>query len=464
MSKAKHPVRQRLLLISGIAAYIACFQWMYINYLDPTWAYFGFDYYPPSTKYLVLAWILSLVPSLWMPIQLTRPSQLAYWVLYITTIIPSMFVPLYVGINPPTEISLLMIVFFIGFALTGLSYLFPLLPLRAAKMSPKVFWIGFGCVAIGLVIWVLAVFHKHLHIVSFADVYDQRNAATDLQEGSMVSFALMGLTGAINPLLMGCGLYYRRRWLLLIGVFGQLLVYSAIGTKGSILSIVFIPCVYALMRVGRSPFGLKITFACLALLTGSCLAFVLSGYDPSPLLFVALSVVLMRVLPMGGLVVAWYYNFFQQNPLTYYSHVTGVNWFIHYPYANYSGLEVGSFYHAGSDLDATAPFWAMDGLEAIGLPGVLLISVFCALVFWALDSASQRHDPRLAALITTYAAYNFANISIFTSLFSGGLILVICCLYLLPPRRGMEFLPSRRKKKAGVLAAARRTAPLYGTG
>jgi hypothetical protein len=167
---------------------------------------------------------------------------------------------------------------------------------------------------------------------------------------------------------------------------------------------------------------------------------------------------------MGGLVVAWYYNFFQQNPLTYYSHVTGVNWFIHYPYANYSGLEVGSFYHAGSDLDATAPFWAMDGLEAIGLPGVLLISVFCALVFWALDSASQRHDSRLAALITTYAAYNFANISIFTSLFSGGLILVILCLYLLPPRRGMEFLPSRRKKKAGVLAAVPRTAPLYGTG
>src|ERR1700685_768744 len=104
MSESRNHGSQRLLLVGGMAAYVACFQWMYINYLDPTWAYFGFDYYPVSTKYVVLAWFLSLLPSLWMPIHLTRPSHLAYWVLYITVVVPSMFVPLYVGINPPTEI------------------------------------------------------------------------------------------------------------------------------------------------------------------------------------------------------------------------------------------------------------------------------------------------------------------------------------------------------------------------
>src|SRR5262249_1743147 len=104
--------QQRLLLVGGIAAYIACFHWMYVHYLYPEWGYFGFDYNPPATKYLVLAWVLSLLPSFWMPIKLTRPSQLAYWVLYITTIIPSMFVPLFMAIDPAAEISLLMIVLF----------------------------------------------------------------------------------------------------------------------------------------------------------------------------------------------------------------------------------------------------------------------------------------------------------------------------------------------------------------
>jgi hypothetical protein len=461
MSKSLNTGKQRMLLVCGVTAYVACFLWMYINYLDPTWAYFGFNYYPPSTKYVVLAWVLSLLPSLWMPIHLTRPSHLAYWVLYITVIIPSMFVPLFAGINTPTEVCLVMIVFFVAFALTGSSYLFPLLQFSPVRISRKAFWIFFGCLATGLVIWVLAVLHSHLHIVSFADIYDQRNAAKDVGEGTAVSYALMGLTGAINPFLMGFGLYYRRYWLLLTGILGQLLVYSALGTKGSILSIVFIPGVYAVLRVGRSPFGLKVTFGFLAVLAGLCLSLVVVGYDPSPIHFAVLFVILMRTLPMGGLVTAWYYNFFQQNPFTYYSHVTGVNWFVHYPYANFIGLEIGSFYQSGSDLDATAHFWATDGLEALGLSGVLLISVFCALIFWVLDSAAKRHDPRLSALIATYAAYNFANISIFTTLFSGGLTLLILFLYILPPQQ-IEFAPVRSKK--GVRAGVRRAAPSYGTG
>jgi len=459
LSEPPNRSRQRILLVAGIVAYVACSQWMYVNYLYPNWAYFGFDYNAPTAKYLVLAWTLSLLPSLWMPIELARPSQLAYWVLYIVTYIPSMFIPLYININPPSEISFVMIVFFVGFVLTGLSYLLPLLPLRPVRISRKTFWWTFGCLAAGFTIWMIAVFHGHMQIVSFGDIYTQRNAAGELAEGSAVFFAIMGLTGAINPFLMGCGLYYRRRWLFLAGVAGQLLVFSVLGTKGSILSIVFVPGVYAVLRIGRSPFGLKITYACLALLVGSCLAYVFAGEDPGPFLFVVLFLVLMRTLPMGGLVTAWYYNFFQQNPLTYYSHVTGVNWFVHYPYANFIGLEIGSFYQTGSDLDATAHFWAMDGLEALGLPGVLVISVFCALVFWALDSAAQRHDPRLAALVITYATYNLANISMFTSLFSGGLILLILFLYMLQPRKGMEFASSLAG--AGVLTSVPPAAPSF---
>jgi len=131
---------------------------------------------------------------------------------------------------------------------------------------------------------------------------------------------------------------------------------------------------------------------------------------------------------------AWYFNFFQSNPHTFYSHVRGVNWFVHFPYERTAALEIGSVFMGGNDADPTAHFWAIDGIGALGLPGVLLISAFCALVFWALDSAAQKHDPRLAALVTCYAAYNIANISVFTSLYSGGLAILILALYLMPPQ------------------------------
>jgi hypothetical protein len=429
------PIRQRVLLVFGIFCYVALFQWMYEYYLYPTWDYFGFHYDPPPWPYLVLAWMLSVTPSLWMPIKLTRPSQLAYWVLYITVFIPSMFVPLYAGLDTSAEISPLMVTLYMGFAIMGACYLVPLAQMARARVSPRKFWTGFGTLAGALAIWMIVVFRGHMQFLSFNNIYDLRDIQNDVSEGTLVNYAFMLLTGAFNPFLMGCGLIYRRRWLFLAGVLGQLLVYSVGGTKGSILSIAFIFGFYVLFRVGRHPFALKLVFGTLGLVGGLCASYALSGYDPEPLKlhWVALFVVLMRTFSSNGLMTTWYYNFFQSNPHTFYSHVRGVNWFVHFPYERTAALEIGSVYMGGNDADPTAHFWAIDGIGALGLPGVLLISVFCALVFWALDSAAQRHDPRLAALVTCYAAYNIANISIFTSLYSGGLAILIFSLYLLPP-------------------------------
>lgn len=430
-----HPYRQRVLLISAVLGYAALFQWMYENYLYPTWDYFGFHYNPPPTSCIMLAWILSVTPSLWMPMRLTRPSQLAYWVLYITVFIPSMFVPLYAGLDAAGEISLLILTLYAGFAIMAGCYRVPLLRLGPARISRRAFWEGFSLIAAALAIWMIVVFRGHMQFLSFNNIYDLRDIQNDVSEGTLVNYAFMLLTGAFNPFLMGCGLFYRRKWLFLAGVFGQLLVYSVGGTKGSILSIAFIYGFYALFRVGRHPFALKLVFGTLVLVGGLCASYALAGYDPEPLKLhsVALFVVLMRTFSSNGLMTAWYYNFFQSNPHTFYSHVRGVNWFVHFPYERTAALEIGSVYMGGNDADPTAHFWAIDGIGALGLPGVLLISAFCALVFWALDSAAQKHDPRLAALVTCYAAYNIANISIFTSLYSGGLAILILSLYLMPP-------------------------------
>jgi hypothetical protein len=458
----REPFTQRMLLVAGISGYVALFQWMYENYLYPNWDYFGFHYELPPLPFLVLAWALSVTPSLWMPMKLTRPSQLAYWVLYITVFIPSMFVPLYAGLDTPGEVSLLMSTLYAGFALMGGCYRVPLLRLDPARISQRTFWKGFGLSAGALAIWMMVVFRGHMQFLSFNNIYDLRDVQNDLSEGTLVNYAFMLLTGAFNPLLMGFGLFYRRKWLFLAGVLGQLLVYSVGGTKGSILSIAFISGFYVLFRVGRQPFALKLVAGTLALVGGLCWSNALAGYDPEPLQMhsVALFVVLMRTFSSNGLMTAWYYDFFQSNPRTFYSHVRGVNWLVHYPYERSPALEIGSVYMGGNDADPTAHFWATDGIGALGLPGVLLISAFCALVFWALDSAAQKHDPRLSALVTCYAAYNIANISIFTSLYSGGLAVLILALYLMPaqaaarwkePQRG-PMPEAHRAPRGGTLA------------
>ena len=122
-------------MILGILVFIACYQWAYIHWLFPTFGYLGYDYNPPSAGYLLLAWLLSALPSLWMPLSIDRPSKLIYWVLYLFVFIPSMFIPLFAAINPPSQVAELMLVLFAGFALTGLSYRRPLLKLHPHQIS-----------------------------------------------------------------------------------------------------------------------------------------------------------------------------------------------------------------------------------------------------------------------------------------------------------------------------------------
>ena len=453
------PFRGRVLLVAGILGYVTCFQWMYANYLYPFWDYFGFNYNAPGAGYVALAWFLSVIPSLWMPMKLSRPSQLAYWVLYIAVIIPSMFVPLYAGMDPPDDISHLMLMLFAGFAIAGSSYFLPLFRIRPTRIPSGWFWKAVGCLAAGLSLWMLFVFRHHVQIVSFLDVYDLRDAANDVAEGSQVNYASMILSGAVNPFLMGCGLYYKRGWLFLGGAAGQLLVYAVGGTKGSVLSIAFIAAFAWLFKAGRKAFALKVTYGALALLGLACLSYLVSGYNPGPLHTLVLFVVLMRTLSINGLVTAQYYDFFQRNPLTYYSHIKGVNWILHYPYKYPIGEEIGLAYAGTTNLDATANFWATDGIGGLGLTGILFISVFCAAVFWVLDSAAQKHDPRLAALVATYAAYNIANISLFTSLLSGGLALLILLLYVMPPENRPNPLGVRVNGGAFLSGPAKKALP-----
>jgi hypothetical protein len=416
-----------------VALYIACFQWMYVHYLFPTFGYLGFALNSPPSSGLALAWTLSLLPCLWMPIQLTRPSQLAYWVLYISVLVPSMFVPLYAEMEPAREIAGLMLVLFAAFWVVGCAYRLPLWRTPPAQVSSRALWRCLAMVFAALSVWMIVVFRHHLHLVSFADVYDLREAANDVADGSAVNYAFMLLTGAINPFFMAYGLFCRRRWLFLAGAAGQMLVYSVGGTKGAILSILFFPAMYLLLRMRKLPFGVTLSLGCLALLAGCLGAYLATGQEPGVLLSLALFVVLARTLGMGGLLTAQYYDFFQRNPFTYWSHIKGVNWFVPYPYQYPVGQELGIAYAGTTRLDATSHFFATDGIGAAGLPGVLLIAVVCGFVFWVLDSVSQRHDPRLAALVTTYAAYNLANISIFTTLLSGGLGLLIVLLYCMSP-------------------------------
>jgi hypothetical protein len=101
-----------------------------------------------------------------------------------------------------------------------------------------------------------------------------------------------------------------------------------------------------------------------------------------------------------------------------------------------------------------AGFWASDGLAAFGPLGIIVLSAACAGVFWVLDSVASRYDTRFVMVALAFIATSFANVSLFTTLLSGGLGILTAALFVLP-KRGV--LSHARRPWPGAVSAS--TAP-----
>jgi len=419
---------KRLGLFAALILYLATYNWLYINWLAPTFSYAGFTYNEPSSGMLTVAWVLSLVPALWMPISLERTSQIPYWVVYLLLYIPSMFGPMYMALQPTSSILLLMATLFGGFLLISMSYFLPRLRLVQRLLPRSLFWTSFVTVSCVLYLWLFAVFHSHLQLVGFQDVYNLRSTAVEVQSGTQVAYAAMLLASVMNPLLMAYGLTSKKWGVFTVGAFGQVLIYSTGGDKAVILSILFV-LGFALLTHRPAWFGIRIVCSLAGLLVILCL--VLATTDNAIVSFAA-GLIFMRTVANSGYTTGLYHSFFQGHPLTYLSHLHGVNFFVRYPYTRQIGLELGFYQMQNSELDLNAHFWATDGLAAFGLPGILAISGLCGLTFWVLDSVSAKHSRKLTYLAVSFTTLNLANLSLFTTLISGGLGLLMVMLFAMP--------------------------------
>jgi hypothetical protein len=144
------------------------------------------------------------------------------------------------------------------------------------------------------------------------------------------------------------------------------------------------------------------------------------------------AIVDMRTFSIPGLSIPQYFDFFSSHPLTFGSHVTGINWFINYPYDIDIPRTIGYYYYGQQELTANATFWSQDGLAAFGTMGIVVVTFFAAFILWLLDSATQGLKIQfvLTALVGTILA--FTNTSLFTTLLTGGLGLFLLACVLMP--------------------------------
>jgi len=428
----------RIGILLGVILYVESFNLAYIELIAPRYSYFGLAYSPMETGYKLATWALCLAPAVWLPAKITRPSMILFLTQYVFVYIPASFILHYANRPKLDDVSAfqLQIVMLAGLSIMQTFYYLPLRPIVPRPMNRTAFLYILLVMALVPLAYLAFTLGRTFHFTSFGD----DNAAFRIEQTSVSAssaLAFIGtygefwLTNVLLPLFGAIGLFLKRRSLLVLVVAGYVVLYGLTSFRSHLLGPVFIGVVYIWSQMRRK-YG-----ALFAVLSLSLLWPIMVDNDSLTAFAAAwINMWHVRVISVQGLAVAQYFQFFQYNPITYFTHLKVFDVLKMSQYPNLPFTIALYFY--GTEYGANANFWAADGISSLGIFGIPVMSAFCGAVFWLIDCLAARYRLEFVLVCLAFLPITFANISFFTSLLSGGLGLFMLLLYLGPRISSLE--------------------------
>jgi hypothetical protein len=421
---------KRLRSLLAAAAYAGTLLWVYATILSPLFSYEGYRLAWPGPLTMVWLMLLALGPAPFLPHTLSRPSALIVWWLYLAAYIPSILVPALSLSMPWEKLLPLHLSLAVSMGLLCLVCSSRLLAIGQMKLSPTVFW------SIFTLIWLAGLAFASAQSSVLANVgslftgateYDIRGQVQRVVTGGnrVLAYVLGELGQALNPFLLALGIVRRRGIYLAAGIIGQLIVFGVTGFKTVVLSAIFLPLVYVLIRRWRRNFGLAFTSGVIAIILACAIVDSAGGSIFFSSLFTR------RTLAGPGLLTGFYFDHFSQ-----VSH-TGIAYHLHRDASVLdASREIGLVYFGSSNVDANANLWA-EGFADLGVPGVLGFTLIAVLIIWLYDSVARRRNLELAVLLVVMPAVDLSNSAPTTVLITHGGLAAAILLYLAPlPRPG----------------------------
>ena len=274
-----------------------------------------------------------------------------------------------------------------------------------------------------LFVVLIALNRSQLHFVNFfADsksLYEFRESAN-----IQLIYVLCWLRAAFLPLLM---LYYldKSDWIRYgITFIGFVLLFMLDQQKMTIVFPFAITAIYFAIKYYKSQFASRFHIFLVALFI--TIPIIIIKQEDNPLSMVFSLIFIYRIQCIAGMQFQRYVDFFelQDNPYTYFSHIGVVNKLTGlYPYNDPIGIAINS---DGSNSNAT--FFLMDGVAAAGIVGCFIIGVVFLLVKSLLNSFSYVYNVPLLIALFLFPLQSLMNVSLFTALFSHGIIVLFFIL------------------------------------
>jgi hypothetical protein len=421
----------RLALAACGLAYMGVFLWGYRAVVVPTYAYSGFVFNWPGIGAMAWVTILSLVPLTVIPLELSKPSVLIVWWLYVTAYVPCMLMPaITIALPEPTAIPLQLTVTCTMLLLCVVPYARTLV-LPVITVSPAIFWWTLALAWTTCILICLDSINVHRILSNLALIFAGGSVGleymvrTDFMAQVSESGRLFGYVGremseALDPFMIAYGTLARNWPMLLVGVLGQLIYFGQTGMKEVPVAIVLIFFVWMLFRRYWKRFGLVF------LLSASAVLAVASCVDITTDSVTLSAEITRRAVAGPGLLTGYYFE--------HYSSVA-------HPGHNFTGTgasqlygpahEIGYYYFNNVDMDANANFWA-EGFAEFGIPGMFAFAFVVALSLWLYDSIAVLGSLELAVMLAVVLADALANSSPLTILVTHGGVLTGVLLYFAP--------------------------------
>ena len=132
-----------------------------------------------------------------------------------------------------------------------------------------------------------------------------------------------------------------------------------------------------------------------------------------------------RLFAVQGQIFYKYVDFFQKEPLIYFSHIRLFDaW---YPFKDILPVLMKHSYGGGN---LNSHFWSTEGVASLGIVGIILSSVLVFGVFLIFNSFTASKDKRVIAFLLSSQCIVFCNVPLSVFLLTGGFLLTGFIAYL----------------------------------
>lgn len=417
-----------LIGILTAAVYVLVFRRVYEDCLCTVYEFYGYRLDNTDIKAQWITNILAFIPILFYKPQ-RKVSDFMAIVIYVIVYVPSVtaiqcYYPEYsFSIRYQLAYLFAMSLFFLSSKVRLSNYCF-----RKSKYAMKIKpYLLFGGIVFLLTI---AIFNTSIQLVSFDDVYDIRQSGNSKADSiPLFNYLYIWMPNVLSPLFVTMGCIKKKRNLVVMGFLMALLYYMTCGMKAA----VFIP-ILSLFLYKSLDKNDKTNFKIFPYLTlGVIVPYILFLLFDTPLVTALVGLLLMRTYGISAFLTPIYIDVFQDYPYTYYSHIGIVDKiFGMYPFQTHSlGNEVALAYGLrDAEANLNANFLVTDGIAAGGIVGIIIISIVFFFFLILMNQLTKKIRYPVAVSLVTGVSIALTNVSLFTTLLTCGMLLLLVFLRL----------------------------------